>query len=66
MHPHDDVVLGGVGVGHLRQGESTDAGGAVSNSDGLHGNAACHKCMYIWDSLWYQSVGAAPPSMIPG
>jgi len=36
MHSHDDVVLGGVGVWHLRQGESTDADGAVSNSDGLH------------------------------
>jgi hypothetical protein len=36
MDPHDDIVLGGVGVGHVRQGESTDAGIAVANGDGLH------------------------------
>jgi hypothetical protein len=38
MHSHDDVVLGGAGVWHLRQGKSTDADGAVSNGDGLHGS----------------------------
>jgi hypothetical protein len=37
MHSHDDVVLGGAGVWHLRQGEST---GAVSNGDGLHGSSS--------------------------
>jgi hypothetical protein len=36
MDPHDDVVLGGVRVGHLRQGEPTHASIAVSNGDGLH------------------------------
>src|SRR5579871_6644403 len=36
MDPHDDIVLGSVGVGHVRQGQSTDAGIAVSNGDGLH------------------------------
>jgi hypothetical protein len=39
MHPFDDVVLGGVRVGHIGQGESTDAGIAVSNGDGLHGRS---------------------------
>jgi hypothetical protein len=41
MHPHDDVVLGGVGVVNFRHGESTDAGVTVSNSDGLHGSFLC-------------------------
>ncbi len=36
MDAHDDVVLGGVGVGHVRYGEPTDTGMAVSNGDGLH------------------------------
>jgi hypothetical protein len=36
MDPNDDIVLGGVGVGDVRQGQSTDAGIAVSNCDGLH------------------------------
>ena len=36
MHSYDDVVLGRVRVGHIRQGESTDAGIAVLNGDGLH------------------------------
>jgi hypothetical protein len=38
MRSHDDVVLGGARVWHLRQGERTDAGGAVSNGNGLHGS----------------------------
>jgi hypothetical protein len=41
MHLHDDVVLGGVGVGNFRQGESADVGVTVSNSDGLHGSFLC-------------------------
>jgi hypothetical protein len=36
MDPHDDIILGGVRVGHVRQGQSTDAGTAVSNGDGFH------------------------------
>jgi hypothetical protein len=36
MDPHDDVILGGVRVGHVRQGQSTDANTAVSNGDGFH------------------------------
>jgi hypothetical protein len=36
MDPHDDIVLAGVGVIHVRQGEPTHAGIAVSNGDGLH------------------------------
>ena len=36
MGPHDDIVLGGVGVGDVRQGEPTDAGISVSNGYGLH------------------------------
>jgi hypothetical protein len=36
MDPHDDIVLAGLGVGPVRQGESTDAGIAVSNGDRLH------------------------------
>jgi hypothetical protein len=39
MHPYDDVVLGGVRVGQIGQGESADAGIAVSNGDGLHGSS---------------------------
>ena len=33
---HDDVVLGGVGIGQVGQGEPTDTGVAVSYGDGLH------------------------------
>jgi hypothetical protein len=36
MDPHDHIVLGGVRVGHVRQRQSTDAGIAISNGDGLH------------------------------
>jgi hypothetical protein len=36
MDLHDDIILGGVRVGHVRQGQSTDARGAVSNGDGFH------------------------------
>jgi hypothetical protein len=36
MDPHDDIVLGGVGIGHVRQREATDTGSTISNSDGLH------------------------------
>jgi hypothetical protein len=37
MHPHDDIVRGGLRVRHVRQGESTDTGVTVSDSDGSHG-----------------------------
>ena len=33
---HDDVVLGGVRIGQVGQGEPADAGVAVSYGDGLH------------------------------
>jgi hypothetical protein len=39
MHPYDDIVLGGVRVGRIGQGESTDTGIAVLNGDGLHGSS---------------------------
>ena len=36
MHPHDDVVLGGVGVGHFRQGEPLKTRSPVMNRDRSH------------------------------
>src|SRR5581483_9642814 len=39
IHPHDDIVLSRVRVGHVRQGETTDTGGTVINGDGLHGTS---------------------------
>lgn len=36
VYPHDDVVLGRVGVGHVRQGQPGETGVTVSDSDGLH------------------------------
>ena len=36
VDPHDDVVLGGVGVGQVGQGEPADAGVTVSDGDGSH------------------------------
>lgn len=36
LDPHDVIVLGGVGVGHVRPGESTNADIAVSYGDGFH------------------------------
>jgi hypothetical protein len=36
MDFHHDVVLAGLGVGHVRQGESTNAAIAISNRDCLH------------------------------
>jgi hypothetical protein len=36
VHPHDDVVLGRVRVGQVRQGQPCDTRVSVSNSDGLH------------------------------
>ena len=38
MDPYEDVVLGGVRLGHIGKGKSTDAGVAVSNGYGLHGS----------------------------
>ncbi|BBJ37767.1 hypothetical protein SSPO_004850 [Streptomyces antimycoticus] len=36
VYPHDDVVLGRVGVGHVRQGQPGETGVTVSHGDGLH------------------------------
>jgi hypothetical protein len=36
MDPHDDIVLGGVRVRHVREDEPSDTGISVSNGDGLH------------------------------
>src|SRR5690348_4392487 len=37
MHADNDVVFGGMRVGHFCQSESTEAGGAVVRGDRLHG-----------------------------
>ena len=38
MHAHDDVVLGGVRVRQVRQGQPSQASVAVADGDGLHSN----------------------------
>jgi hypothetical protein len=44
MHPHDDIVLSRVGVGHVRQGQTTGSGGTVINGDGFHGTSLLLAC----------------------
>ncbi len=39
VHPQDDVVLGGVGMGQVFQGQSHDPGFAVPDGDGSHGQS---------------------------
>ena len=41
VHAHDDVVLRGVGVGQVGQGEAADTGVAVAYGDGLHARSSC-------------------------
>jgi hypothetical protein len=36
MHAHDDVVLGGVRVRQVRQGQPSQTSVAVADGDGLH------------------------------
>ena len=40
VHAHDDVVLGGVRVGQIRQGESAGTGFPVVDGDGFHGRSS--------------------------
>ena len=46
VHPHDDVVLGSVGVGHPRQRQPVDTGSAVTRDDRLHRlHCACRRAL---------------------
>jgi hypothetical protein len=50
MNAHGDLVLARLGVGQVGQGESTDAGIAVSNGYGLHDTIPSVERAQAWAS----------------
>lgn len=66
MHPHDDIVLSGMGVGHVREGEPTDTRVTVSNGDGLHAGSLLEEMCHP-RRMGTSTVEAAPrPRRRPG
>ena len=53
MDLHHDIVMGGLGVGQVLKGETTDAGLAISNGDCLH------DCTFL---LGTREIGTPMPS----